>query len=308
MRIRSFTARNEAEALQIVRREMGPDAIIVSTAAGRNGGVEVTAAAEGAPPPVVDYGNPVDVIGAALDDHATPRKLQDKIIELVERSEQDHPVDALRWALDKMFQFTPLPVTAKKPVVLIGVPGVGKTVTVAKLAARCVMQGHAAICITTDSQRAGAVEQLEAFTKILKIDLLRAKNAASLGDALLAAGGDKNIFIDTAGINIWQDQDRQQLQEIIKLCQTDPIFVCAAGIEPRDAAEIAKVFQDLGAKQMLLTRLDMTRRYGSILAAAEAGNFRLGDVSISAHVADGLSSLDAEKLARIYLPSTPYNK
>jgi flagellar biosynthesis protein FlhF len=308
MRIRSFKAKSEAEALQIVRREMGPDAIIVSTTPVANGGFEVTAASETAPPPQVDFGNPVDVIGSALDEHATPRKLQDKIISLVERSERDDPLAALSWAFSQMFQFSPLPMDVGKPIMLVGVPGVGKTVTIAKLAARSVMLGKPAICISTDTQRAGAIEQLEAFTKILKIDLLRAKNPQSLSDALVAAGSKNAIFVDTGGINIWQDKDLAQLIEMVKILQTEPVFVYAAGGEPRDAAEIAKAFQALGAKQLLVTRLDITRRYGSILAAAEAGNFRLGDVSISAHVADGLSSLDADKLARIYLPSTPYNQ
>jgi flagellar biosynthesis protein FlhF len=308
MRIRSITARSEAEALQIVRRDMGPDAIIVSTARTANGLFEVTAAADRLAPPPPDAGNPIDIIGQALDAHATPRKLQDKIITLVERSEKDTAEEALIYAFAQMFQFQPLAKIPAKPLVLIGSPGVGKTVTIAKLAARSVAAGSKAIAITTDAERAGAIEQLEAFTRILQIDLLRARNLDSVRDAMLAVPPGLAVFVDTAGVNIWRQQESENLRQILEAIGTEPVFVYAAGGDAADAAEIAQGFGQLGAKTMLVTRLDMTRRYGSILAAAEAGNYQFSNVSISPHVADGLSTLSAETLARIYLPSLPYNE
>ena len=62
---------------------------------------------------------------------------------------------------------------------LVGLPGAGKTVTTAKLATKAVMSGAKINVITTDRVRAGGVQQLEAFTDILKLDLMCADDGYS---------------------------------------------------------------------------------------------------------------------------------
>ncbi|TAH35430.1 MAG: GTP-binding protein [Alphaproteobacteria bacterium] len=304
MRMRSFIAASVPEAMDIVRREMGDDAVIISQGPSPNGkGVQITAASDNAPQNEPVYQNPVDVIGEALDKHSTPRKLQDKILTLVERLELDDPVMALAGAFDSLFKFNPIANNPKdKPLLLMGVPGVGKTVTVAKLASRAVMEGAKTICITTDAERAGAVEQLEAFTRILKIDLLQVKKPAEIKDALAACPTDISIFIDTAGVNVLRPEDLDNIKQIVSLSGAEPVFVYAAGGDAADAAEIGTIFKDIGAKRILITRMDMTRRYGSILAAADAGQFQFCNVSITPHIANGLSSINPLSLARIFLP------
>ncbi len=306
MKLRTFTASNIPDAMELVRREMGDNAIIISQGAAPNGkGVQITAAADGAFADTKIYVNPIDVIGEALDKHSTPRPLQDKILTLVERLELDDPVMSLAGAFDSMFKFAPLPeILHDKPILLMGVPGVGKTVTIAKLAARVAAKGLKTVCITTDSERAGAVEQLSAFTKILQVDLLQAKNLTELDNALAACPANAQIFIDTAGINILRDEDIANVKEIVKISNADPVLVCAAGGDAHDAAEIGAIFKSIGASRLLITRLDMTRRYGSILAAADAGQFKISNVSITPHIANGLSSINPMSLARIYLPNS----
>lgn len=305
MRMRSFQAPTIAEAMKMVRDALGNDAIIIASGPAPNGkGMQVTAAADIELPIEEKYENPVDVIGAALDKHATPRKLADKILTIVERLELDDPRMALAGAFDSYFKFFPIPENnPARPVMLVGVPGVGKTVTIAKLAARTVMAGKSAVCITTDSQRAGAVEQLEAFTKILKIDLLQAPDAKMLKDALLACPTDTSVYIDTAGVNILKNEEIQNLKELVNAANPDLVMAYAAGGNSEDAIDIAATFKDIGAKRLLVTRLDMTRRYGSVLAAADAGKLNFSDVSITPHVANGLSPINPVSLARLFLPN-----
>ncbi len=304
MKMRTFTAASVPAAMEMVRREMGDDAVIISQGVGPNGkGVQITAAADNIPPQDQTYENPIDVIGETLDKHGVPRKLQDKILTVVERLELDDPAMSLAGAFDTIFKFSPLPdAPTDKPVVLLGVPGVGKTVTIAKFASRAVMAGAKTVCITADAERAGAVEQLEAFTKILKIDLLRAKNMNELKDALAACPKNISIFIDTAGVNVLRSEDIENIKQTVNITGAEPVFVYAAGGDAADAAEIGSIFKDIGVKKLLVTRMDMTRRYGSILAAADAGEFEFTNVSITPHIGNGLSSINPLSLARIFLP------
>ena len=70
------------------------------------------------------------------------------------------------------------------PLLLVGPPGAGKTLTVARLATRLVMAGVAPMVITADGKRAGATEQLAAFTRLLGISLIVASHPVTLGRAL----------------------------------------------------------------------------------------------------------------------------
>ena len=71
-------------------------------------------------------------------------------------------------------------------MILLGPPGAGKTLTAAKLAARLCLAGHRPMVITADGRRAGAVEQLAAFTRLLDLDLMVAPHPATVARAWAA--------------------------------------------------------------------------------------------------------------------------
>ncbi|NJN06424.1 MAG: hypothetical protein HC814_08735 [Rhodobacteraceae bacterium] len=111
---------------------------------------------------------------------------------------------ALAGALDTLFSFKPL--TDKvyaRPLMLVGPPGAGKTIATAKLATRARRAGHRPLVITTDTRRAGGVEQLQAFTRILGLELATATSPTTLAEA--AGTADAGVLIDTAGTNPFGD-------------------------------------------------------------------------------------------------------
>ena len=79
---------------------------------------------------------------------------------------------ALSHALDLRLNFEPLPLAPRAPVMLVGMPGSGKTVTLAKLAANAIMDGKTPDLITTDTQRAGAAAQGQAYSQLLDQTLI----------------------------------------------------------------------------------------------------------------------------------------
>lgn len=316
MRLKSFTAPTMAEAMELVRMELGEEAIIVSTqrAAGSKG-VRITAALEPADADLavaelLEEGSPstaAETVRAALERHSVPQRLCERLTNAARTAEIDDPLLACAAALEAGFAFAPLPEhSAPRPFMLIGPPGSGKSIATAKLAARSVLKQRLVGVITCDNMRAGAVEQLAAFTRILQIELIRARGADALRKAVETATGMVDlILIDSPGLNPFKQSDMDFLQTLIEAADVEPVLVLAAGADPSEAAEVAEAFANIGATRLFTTRLDTTRRLGAMLAAAEAAQLALADISTSPHVASGLASVSAMSLARLILPQPP---
>jgi flagellar biosynthesis protein FlhF len=311
MRLKTFSAATMPEAMEEVRRVLGRDAVIVSTFEGRRGtGVQVTAALEDALPqpdeiPEQDQhpgsGPSDDPLTEALQFHGLPRQLLGRLVDLSKSMELDDAEAMLAGALDAGFDFAPLNLMPRKPVMLVGQPGAGKTVTVAKLAARAVMAGKKVRVITTDTIRAGGVAQLRGFTDILNTALEKADAPDILRNAISDAEDDELILIDSPGTNPFNSVEIRDLKRFLAIEGIEPVLVIAAGGDVAEASDIATAWRPLGIRRMIFTRLDATRRYGAIVAAADSTGFILGDVSLSPYVAEGLKVLNPVTMARLLL-------
>ncbi len=123
--------------------------------------------------------------------------------------------------------------------------------------------------------------------------------------AWLAAQRETNaptaIFIDTPGTNVLAIGERDDLARFIKAGEIEPVLVQAAGADCAEAAANAKLFAALGARRMIMTRLDAARRLGSLLAAADASHLGIAEVSLSPYLSEPLNALKPVALARILL-------
>jgi len=314
MKLKSFTAPTMAEAMEMVRQELGGDAIIVSTqrAAGTKG-VRITAALEPADADLAitemleegtESSATVEAVRKALTDHGTPPRLIDRLVNAARTAEINDPHLACAAALEAGFTFAHLPEHgAPRPFMLVGPNGSGKSIAVAKLAARSVLKQRQVGVITCDNIRAGAVEQLAAFTSILEIDLIRARGPESLARIVEGTNGLFDlILIDSPGLNPFKQSDMDYLQALIEAADVEPILVMAAGGDAMEAAEIGEAYAAIGATRLFAARLDTTRRLGAVLACAEAGQMAFCDVSASPHVASGIAPISAISLARLLMP------
>lgn len=282
MRLKLYRAPRMAQAMAQVRAELGERALILATRH-VGGEVEVTAALEPdepvlpAPvPPTVLPAPPVDPRrNSALNFHGVPASL------LGELQRGD-----LESTLAKAFAFTSLPLQ-NRPLLIAGPPGAGKTLTVAKLATRLVMAGVKPLVITADGQRAGATEQLAAFTKLLGINLIVACHPVTVGRALTRRERDAPVLIDSPGCDAF---DPTQVDELLALAASSDaviVLVLPAGLDPAEAMDIARAYAAAGANLMVATKLDLARRLGGILAAAGAG-LALTEGGVGSGAADGL--------------------
>jgi flagellar biosynthesis protein FlhF len=295
MRIRVFTAPRMAEAMAMVRSELGADAVILGSRR-TSSGVEVTAALEAAEPASAPAAaaafapTTAPAPPSVLARHGVPPKLAARL--------EGGPLSA---GLAQHLEFRLLPDAVQRPLLLAGPCGAGKSLTCAKLAARAVLRtggGSAApLVITADNQRAGATEQLAAFTRVLNAPLVSAPDAAALAAAVARRGERQPVLIDTAGCDPFDPVQAASLLALARASGADIVAVLPAGFDAQESADLARAFAVLGARHLLPTRLDAARRLGGVLAAAAAG-LALTEAGTGPGVADGLTPLSPEWLAR----------
>ncbi len=333
MRMKIFQAPTAAEAMRLVRQSLGDEAVILSTKQDGIAGFAITAAVEsdiaddaitrtiatsaplnaGAENPELAPGSAPgsapgleltpqgEALIRALAYHGVPTALAERIYRKADDIGLDDLPAALSGAIDANFRFAPLGPAPQRPCMLIGPVGVGKTVTVAKIATRAVIAGFKVAVMTTDTDRAGGIEQLATFTNVLKLDLLTMDRSEELGRAVFQAGKTGSVLIDSFGVNPYRNDQLARLGEFITAADAEPILVLAASGDPAEQADIARRFADLGVHRLLLTRLDSTRRFGAALGAADAAGLWFSEVGISPYVGQGLHGLDSNSLARMVL-------
>lgn len=309
MRLKSFHAPTMSEAMRQVREALGEDAIIVATREEDGGGVRVTAAVEDDDPGfafgVSTEPEPDDDLVEAVTEvmlrHNAPPAVTDRLIPRLTRIDAGDAAEALAEALDAVFGFAPLKLAGRKlpkPFMLVGPPGCGKTLALAKLATQAVLSGLKPVVFTTDNTRAGGDRQLAALMQVLGVDLMVVDDAPSLPDAVAAFGTADLTLIDTAGRKPFDLADMEELVELVHTAGgVEPILVIAAGGDPAEAAEVGAIFQEIGVRRMIATQLDVSRRLGGVLAAAEAGNLEIAGASNTWNPAEPLVALNADQLA-----------
>jgi flagellar biosynthesis protein FlhF len=205
----------------------------------------------------------------------------------------DDPIAGLAAALASCLSFAPLRTLPRRgAVALVGLPGVGKTTLAAKLAAR---RGTAFI-VDGDAERHGAATQLVEFAAITGTKMHALDEIADLARSLRRGPG--RIIVDTSGINPFHTDEMARLASLVATARAEPILVLPANIEPAEAEAVVAAFRPLPIRRLLVTRLDMVRRLGGLLAAASAGSYDLLGASVTAHLSYGLCPLTPAVLAR----------
>lgn len=244
--------------------------------------------------------NRIARVEAMLTYHGLSSHQVGAIVSTLRKLDTRDATHALTSALDARIVFQPVSEKPRRPVMLIGAPGAGKTVTVSKLAARARLAGHQIHVITTDTLRSGAVEQLGALLARMDAQVETAETPAALSKALARQRGrDAAIFIDTPGTNAFSDGERRDLNAFITAADIEPVYLAAAGGDAAESGEQARIFGELGATRLIMTRLDAARRLGALLTAALEGGLSIAQVSLSPYLSEPLSALNAGMLARI---------
>ncbi len=298
MRLKLYRASDTAEAIARVRADLGAEALILSSRRVA-GGIEVTAALESNDAPATPLATPAKIDparAAAFAWHGVPAALARRL--------QAGP---LPFALSASLRFEQLALcNAAPPLLVIGPPGAGKTLTVARLATRLMMAGISPVVVTADGKRAGAAEQLAAYTRLLDLQLLVASTPAALSRALERRVAGEPVLIDTPGFDPFDAAERNAIATLAATARATLAVVLPAGLDVGEATDLAGAYVACGARLLATTRLDLARRIGGVLAAAGAG-LALAEAGIGPGAADGLVPMTPDLLAArlMRVPHTP---
>ncbi len=156
----------------------------------------------------------------------------------------------------------------KKAIALVGPTGVGKTTTLAKIAARAVMESKLKVAlITIDTYRIGACEQVARYGEIMKLPTHVARDQRDLAKALTACSGADLVLIDTAGRSL-PEAVAQQAELLRAIPQLQLYLVLSAATGPRELAGAADRYRAMRPERLLFTKLDEAVAPGSVLSAS----------------------------------------
>lgn len=175
---------------------------------------------------------------------------------------------ALADFLGRGLQVAADPVSTDGVYALVGPTGAGKTTTIAKLAARLVLQhGTAAVAlITTDTYRIGGVEQLKIYGRILGVPVAVARDAEELNQHLGAFADRRFVLIDSIGLSPRDARLAEQMQWLQALGEgVTRLLVVNAGLAPGAYADLWSLYRRLPVSGAILTKLDETPAFGAAL-------------------------------------------
>jgi len=154
-----------------------------------------------------------------------------------------------------------------KIVVMVGPTGVGKTTTIAKLAANMAfLDARKVAFITLDTYRVSAAEQLRTFAEIIGIPIKVVFTPSDLEEAINEYIDKDIIFIDTAGRSPFNQEHMEELQQFMKVARPDEtMLVLSITTNSSDLVQICDKFSLIGVDKLIFTKLDETNCYGQII-------------------------------------------
>lgn len=369
MKIKKYTAPTMPEAMQLIRKELGKDAVILNSREIRTGGflglfsrkqLEVVAALD---PDAIEEDTKrlhrsakpsKRVIAEKAENVQEPSGNEELLMELrqlkqlvkhqgsgeeefssafasardyliAQDIDEDIAKDLVKTAIEKLgdqktedpekisrvikklIEERLLTVQSKKRfdpsrlTYLVGPTGVGKTTTIAKLAAKAMLEHKRKVgLITGDTYRIAAIEQLKTYAKILDIPVEVAYSPAEFRKAADQLADCEMIFADTAGRNFKEDKYIAEISEIVSNSPASDItLVLPLTGKPEDLHKISEQFKNIPVTNILFTKLDETDSYGSILNIVCKYGWPISHIANGQDVPDDLISPTAAEISEL---------
>lgn len=189
---------------------------------------------------------------------------------------------------------------------LIGPTGVGKTTTVAKLAANFSLREQRKVgLITLDTYRIAAVEQLKTYAEILDVPLKIAMSPEEYQDALMELGDRDVILIDTAGRSQRDTMKIQELRSFFDFAQPhETHLVLSSAANERVIHQAVERFSEVGFDRVIFTKMDEAVGFGVILGALQKVNAKLSYYTTGQDVPADIEVGDPATLAGMILSTS----
>lgn len=180
----------------------------------------------------------------------------------------DEQVEYVKTFLSKQLEKLPFGGVSlkKKYINVLGPTGVGKTTTIAKIAARIILEEKKKVgFITTDTYRIAAIEQLRTYANLLQAPVEVVYNASDFQKAIDQFANLDFVFIDTAGRNYKEEKFVKDLQEVVDFSlDMETFLVLSMTSKEEDMSMIVEQFQAFPIEKFIATKIDETNSVGAL--------------------------------------------
>ncbi len=192
-----------------------------------------------------------------------------------------------------------------KVVVLVGPTGVGKTTTIAKLAASFRLREHRSVALVTiDTYRIGAVDQLRTYAQILDVPLKVVLTPEEFRDVLAGLRSHDLIFVDTAGRSQNDTIKLNELRRFFESAKPDEVHLVLAGnCSHKVMLSAVRQFGSLGIDRVIFTKLDEAVGFGVALSVIKQVDAKLSYLTTGQNVPDDIEVGSGRRLAQLILGS-----
>ncbi len=351
MQLKTFKASTMEKALFLVKKELGPDAIILSSRKGESG-FEVSAAREQQPAPASENPGNVDASAEMLNGIQEIKSFLSLLISSKDQLAQlqaNQPVAELYHSLlvrglDEKLVFMLLSKavsdfngdpddgrqiynafckrfvtkisfarpfrtisSSSGPAVFtfLGPTGVGKTTTLAKLAAYLKIKRQIGLgIISLDTYRIGAVDQLQTYANILEVPFSVAQSQTELTGALDDFRHCDAVLIDTTGRNYLNREHVRRLHSVFNNAQRLSHFlVLSATAKDEDLKQTIVHFREININSLIFTKLDETFHHGCILNQLLRFNYPISYMGTGQRVPEDIEPATQKRLLSFLLPA-----
>lgn len=193
-----------------------------------------------------------------------------------------------------------------KVVFFIGPTGVGKTTTIAKIAAEYQLDKKKKVALlTADTYRIAAAEQLRTYAGILEVPFRVIYSAEEISQAVRDFQDYDYIMVDTAGHAHQNEEQRESIKELIHaadgLTDTDVFLVLSATTKYNDLKKIVDAYREVTDYRLIFTKLDETEERGNMFNIRLYTGAEICYVTCGQNVPDDLESFNPQKTVKLLL-------
>ncbi len=192
---------------------------------------------------------------------------------------------------------------AARVVALIGPTGVGKTTTIAKLAANFRLRENRRVgLITVDTYRIAAVEQLRTYADIIDLPMKVVSTPREMREAVDDMRSFDLVLMDTAGRSPRDEVKIRELRSMLAEAAPHEVhLVLSATGAARSLAAVAEKFAPVGVTSLLVTKLDEATGLGNLLSLSRAADLPFSYLTDGQNVPDDIAVADSRRLAQLIL-------
>jgi len=187
-----------------------------------------------------------------------------------------------------------------KVIMFLGPTGVGKTTTLAKIAANfMIKEGKKVGLITADTYRIAAVEQLKTYSEIMGTPITVIYSPKEMKDAIKKNSENDLILIDTPGKSHRNKKHFDEIRDIYKAAEPDEAYLLiSATTKPKDCKEIINAYGFINNYKLIFTKIDETSSLGVLLNVRELTGKPLSYVTTGQSVPDDIEIADVETISK----------